>query len=97
MIVPKKATYPSLIGRAVLAIHPTNQDHFLAMMRLKKSKAPKILPINNNEEKEELPLECKDTENKNRVPYKTKIENSVESKCLKSTIESVYDCDHGNH
>ena len=39
-------------------------------------------------------MECKDHESKNRAPYKTKIENAVERKCLtKSTIESFYDCD----
>ena len=61
MIVFQRATNPCLIGRDVLAIHTTTQDHFLAMMGLKKPKAPTTLPANNNEEKEELPLVCKDT------------------------------------
>ena len=39
-------------------------------------------------------MECKDHEHKHRTPYKTKIENAVERKCLtKSTIESFYACD----
>ena len=64
------------------------------MMGLKKSKAPTTSLINQNEEKEGFPMEFKDHENKNRAPYKTKIENAVERKCLtKSTIESFYDCD----
>ena len=93
MIVFKRATNPCLIGRDVLSLHPSTQDHFSAMMGLKKSKAPTTSPINQNEEKEGFPMECKDHENKSRAPYKTKIENAVERKCLtKSTIESFYDC-----
>ena len=94
MIVFKRATNPCLIGRDVLSVHPSTQDHFLAMMGLKKPKAPTTLPINQNDEREGFTMECKDHEKKNRAPYKTKIENAVERKCLtKSTIESFYDCD----
>ena len=60
MIVFKRATNPCLIGRDVQAIHPTIQEHFLAMMGLKKPKAPTSLAINNNEE--EAYLECKENE-----------------------------------
>ena len=98
MIVFKRATNPCLIGRDVLAIYPTTQDHFLAMMGLKKPYIPTTLLINNNGEKEELPLECKDTEIKHRAPYKTKIENSVERKCIiRSSIESEYVCGHDHY
>ena len=76
------------------SIHPSTQDHFLAMMGLKKPKVQTTLPINHNDGKEEFPTEAKDHENNHRAPYKTKIENAVERKCLtKSTIESFYDCD----
>ena len=65
------------------------------MMGLKKPKVPTTLSINHSDEREGFPMECKDHENKNRAPYKTKIENAIERKCLtKSTIESFYDCDH---
>ena len=36
MIVFKRATNPCLIRRDVLAVHPTTQDYFLAMMGLRK-------------------------------------------------------------
>ena len=55
MIVFKMATNPCLIGRDVLAVHPTNQDHCLAMMGLKKPKVPTTLQISHNEE--EFPME----------------------------------------
>ena len=35
MIVFKRATNPCLIGRGVLSIHPSTQDHFLAMIGLR--------------------------------------------------------------
>ena len=94
MIVFKRATNTCLIGRDVLSVHPSTQDHFLAMMGLKKPKIPTTLPISQNDGRERFSMEYKDHENKNRTPYKTKIENAVEKKCLtKSTIESFYDCD----
>ena len=94
IIVFKRATNPCLIGREVLSVHPSTQDHFLAMMGLKKPKVPTTLPINHFEEREGFPLECKDSENKHRAPCKTRIENAIERKCLKkSIIESFYDCD----
>ena len=93
MIVFKRATNPCLIGRDVLSVNPSTQDHFLAIMGLKKPKVLTTLPINRNNE-EELPIECTDHENEYRAPCETRIENAIDRKCLTiSTIESFYDCD----
>ena len=102
MLVFKRATNPCLIGRDVLAVHPGTKDHYQAMVGVTR---PNKLPLkqshnidnNNNEEAESKSIECKDNNN-SRLPFKTKIENSVERRCTtKSSIESTYDCsrDHG--
>ena len=97
MLVFKRVTNPCLIGRDVLAVHPSTKDHYQAMMGETR---PNKLPLkqnhnidnNNNEEAESTSIECKDNNN-NRLPYKTKIENSIERRCTtKSSIESTYDC-----
>ena len=70
------------------------------MMGVNKPKVPNTLPLkhnhncsNNTEEVESSTIEHKDNEKENRLPYKTKIENSIERKCAtKSSIESIYDC-----
>ena len=69
MIVFKRASNPCLIGRDVLSVHPTTQEHFLDMMGLKKPKSSPTSQANNNNHKDELPLECKDTESKDRPPF----------------------------
>ena len=73
MLVFKRATNPCLIGRDVLAVHPSTKDHYQAMMGVTR---PNKLPLkqnhnidnNNNEESENTGIECKDHENKNRLP-----------------------------
>ena len=100
MLVFKRATNPCLIGRDVLAVNPSTKDHYQAMMGVTKPKAPNTLPLkhnhnvnNNTEEADNSSIECKINENRNRLPYKTKIENSIERRCAtKSSIESTYDC-----
>ena len=71
------------------------------MMGVTRPTDPNKLPLkqnhnfdyNNNEESENTGIEFKDHENKNRLPVKTKIDNSVERRCTtKSSIKSTYDC-----
>ena len=98
-MVFKRATNPSLIGRDVLVVHPSTKDHYQATMGVTKPKVPNTLPlkhnqnVNSNTKADTTSMEYKDNENKNRMPYRTKIENSVERRCTtKSSIESTYDC-----
>ena len=98
MIVFKRASNPCLIGRDVLSIHPATQEHFLAMMGLKKPKSPSTSQTNDSDHKEEMPLECKNVENKNRASCKTKRESLIERECItRASIESFYDCKRDHH
>ena len=100
MLVFRRATNPCFIGRDVLAVHPSTKDHYQAIMKLTKPKIPNTLSLkhnlntnNNIEDADNTSIECKDNENKNLLPYRTKVENSVERRCTtKSSIESTYDC-----
>ena len=85
MLVFKRATNPCLIGRDVLAVHPSTKDHYQAMMGVTKPKLPNSLPLkhnhnvnNNADEADNTNIECKETIT--RTDCHTRLKSRTQSK-----------------